>query len=264
MKSLRSRIMHFVRHWHARIGALAAVFFLFLSISGIALNHTDALHLAKTPVQAGWLMRWYGLKPVIPTHGYVFKDGYFAASDERWVLNGHELAAQDLSANKQTLVGAIAWGDMRAIASEDQLYLYLANGQQVDHISAPTLPATPIERLGIINSEAMPQLVLKTARGNFASEDGLAWQPLSEKKPSATNGLVWASEQVLPKSLSASLVKSFSPSLPLERIVLDLHSGRFFGSYGPLLMDMAALLLMILSLSGVWIYLRSVRRRPKR
>jgi len=264
MKSLRSRIMHFVRHWHARIGALAAVFFLFLSISGIALNHTDALHLAKTPVQAGWLMRWYGLKPAIPTHGYVFNDGYFAASDERWVLNGHELAAQDFSAYKQNLVGAIAWGDMRAIASEDQLYLYLANGQQVDHISTPTLPETPIEKLGVINSEAMPKLVLKTAKGDFASEDGLAWQMLDKKRSSATNEVVWASEQVLPKSLSSSLVKAFSPSLPLERIVLDLHSGRFFGSYGPLVMDAAALLLMVLSLSGVWIYLRSVRRRSKR
>jgi len=245
--------MHFVRHWHARIGALAALFFLFLSVSGIALNHTDALHLAKTPVQTGWLMHWYGLKPAIPTHGYVFKDGYFAASDEQWVLNGHELQVQELPANKQTPVGAIAWGDMRAIASEDQLYLYLANGQQVDRISAPMLPNTPIKMLGILNSDAMQKLVLKTAQGDFASEDGLAWQPLSEKELSAKNGLVWASVQALPESLASSLSKSFSPSLPLERIVLDLHSGRFFGSYGPLLMDAVALLLMILSLSGVWI-----------
>ena len=106
--------------------------------------------------------------------------------------------------------------------------------------------------------------MLKTAQGDFASEDGLAWQALSEKESSATNRLVWASEQALPKSLSASLTKSFSPSLPLERIVLDLHSGRFFGSNGPLVMDTVALLLIILSLSGVWIYIRSVRRRQKR
>ncbi|MDP3677938.1 MAG: hypothetical protein Q8R23_02450, partial [Methylotenera sp.] len=60
------------------------------------------------------------------------------------------------------------------------------------------------------------------------------------------------------------LNKAFSPSLPLERIVLDLHSGRIFGRYGPLLMDVAALVLIVLSFSGVWIYLRTVRRQPRR
>jgi uncharacterized iron-regulated membrane protein len=45
----------------------------------------------------------------------------------------------------------------------------------------------------------------------------------------------------------------------VERVILDLHSGRFFGKLGPWLFDIAALLLILLSLSGAWIWLK--RRR---
>ncbi|PKO51668.1 MAG: hypothetical protein CVU27_05655 [Betaproteobacteria bacterium HGW-Betaproteobacteria-20] len=262
MKSFRSRVMRFVRHWHARVGVMAAIFFLFLTLSGLALNHTDALGLVKHEVNNTWLMRWYGFKPAVPTHGYLFEDGYFAASGERWVMNGHVLLDQGLSETRQHLVGAIAWGDMRAISSEDHLFLYLPDGTRVDNLSGAALPNTPIKRLGSINTDTVPQLVLETAQGSFVTEDGLAWQILKVAKTSATAHPVWASEQPLPSTLSASLNRAFGPSLPLERIVLDLHSGRIFGRYGPLLMDIAALGLIILSLSGVWIYLRSVRRKP--
>lgn len=255
--------MHFVRHWHARVGALAAVFFLFLSFSGLALNHTDALSLSKYQVHTHWLMRWYGLKPSVPTSGYLFKDGYFATSGERWVMDGHVVLEQGSPETKQHLIGAIAWGDMRAIASEDHLFLYLPDGKLVDDLSGTALPGMPIKRLGSINTDTSPQLVLETAQGVFVTEDGLAWQRFTVEKASPVQP-VWASEQVLPRALSANLNQAFGPSLPLERIVLDLHSGRIFGHYGPLLMDIAALGLIILSLSGVWIYLRTVRRQTRR
>jgi len=255
--------MHFVRNWHARVGAMAAIFFLLLSFSGLALNHTDALNLAKYQVHTNWLMAWYGLKPAVPVTGYLFKNGYFAASGERWVMDDHVLFDQGLSESKQNLVGAIAWGDMRAIASEDNLFLYLSDGRLVDSISSAALPNTPIKRLGTINSGATPKLVLQTEQGSFVTEDGLTWQILKATKETVVAQPVWASEQALPLALSVRLNRAFGPSLSLERIVLDLHSGRIFGRYGPLLMDIAALGLIILSLSGIWIYLRTVRRKAR-
>lgn len=250
--------MHFVRHWHARVGAMAAIFFLLLAVSGLALNHTDTLNLAKYQVHSNWLMRWYGLQSTIPASGYLFKDGYFVASKERWVMDG-----QVLPEPKQNLIGAISWGDMRAIASEDYLFLYLSDGKLLDSLSGAALPNTPIKRLGRINIGATSQLLLETAQGRFVTEDGLAWQALKVAKTSAVNQPVWAIEQTLPQALSASLNRAFAPSLSLERIVLDLHSGRIFGSYGPLFMDITAIGLIILSLSGIWIYLRTTRRKAR-
>lgn len=261
--------MRFVRHWHARAGVLLAMFFLFLAVSGLALNHTDALGLAKQHINTHWLMRWYGLKPSVPTRGYLFRDGYLASTGERWVMDGRILVNQSQAEDNQSPVGAITWGDMRAVASADNLFLYLSDGQLVDKLSSAVLPGRPIKRLGTIGSGSTPQLVLQTAQGSFATTDGLTWRTLVFDQqgvsdlPGASGQPVWSGEQALPGSLSASLNRAFGPSLPLERIILDLHSGRIFGRYGPLLMDIAALVLIILSLSGVWIYLRTVRRQSR-
>ncbi|MGZ8983361.1 MAG: PepSY domain-containing protein [Methylotenera sp.] len=261
--------MRFVRHWHARAGVLLATFFLFLAVSGLALNHTDALGLAKQHINTHWLMRWYGLKPSVPTRGYLFRDGYLASTEARWVMDGRILVNQSLAEDNQTPVGAITWGAMRAVANADNLFLYLADGRMVDKLSSAALPGSPIKRLGTIGSGSATQLVLQTAQGSFATTDGLTWQTLvfdqqgALDQQGASGQPVWSDEQALPSTLSASLNMAFAPSLPLERIILDLHSGRIFGRYGPLLMDISALGLIILSLSGIWIYLRTARRQSR-
>jgi hypothetical protein len=45
--------------------------------------------------------------------------------------------------------------------------------------------------------------------------------------------------------------------LTLERLMLDLHSGRLFGLGGTWLMDIVAALLVILAASGMWLWSRS-------
>ena len=49
--------------------------------------------------------------------------------------------------------------------------------------------------------------------------------------------------------------------LTVERVLLDLHSGRILGKVGPLLMDLVAVFLIVLSLSGL--ILAKVRNRKK-
>mgnify|MGYP006981145103 CR=1 FL=1 len=52
-----------------------------------------------------------------------------------------------------------------------------------------------------------------------------------------------------------------SQFLTLERIILDAHSGRIFGLFGVLFMDAVAILLILLSLSGVYIWIRYARAK---
>ncbi len=47
--------------------------------------------------------------------------------------------------------------------------------------------------------------------------------------------------------------------LPLERVVLDLHSGRLFGWLGPYVMDAAALGLLIVAITGLLLAARPPR-----
>jgi uncharacterized iron-regulated membrane protein len=98
-----TRAIRFVRHWHARAGVLAALFFLFLAATGVALNVADALQLARKQVGAGWLMHWYGVKSEAPAQGYLFEQGYFVGNREHWVMDGH-----DLLPSPETVLGAVA------------------------------------------------------------------------------------------------------------------------------------------------------------
>ena len=49
-----------------------------------------------------------------------------------------------------------------------------------------------------------------------------------------------------------------SKQINLERFLLDAHSGRVFGKYGIYVIDVAAILLLILSITGIWLWV--VRR----
>ncbi len=50
---------------------------------------------------------------------------------------------------------------------------------------------------------------------------------------------------------------TFRPSsVPLDRIILDLHSGHFFGISGVVLMDIASIALLLLTGSGVYNWIK--------
>ena len=56
----------------------------------------------------------------------------------------------------------------------------------------------------------------------------------------------------LPESLQKTLKEQSSgPSISLETLILDLHSGRFFGQFGVLFIDLIGLLVCILSITGL-------------
>src|SRR5437764_6749045 len=54
-------LLRFLRRWHARIGFTAAVFFLFLAVTGLVLNHGTELGLDAKRVHSARLAHWYGV-----------------------------------------------------------------------------------------------------------------------------------------------------------------------------------------------------------
>ena len=60
-----------------------------------------------------------------------------------------------------------------------------------------------------------------------------------------------------PAEQSADHFSPYSiPQLSLDRLLLDLHSGRLFGKTGVYLMDAAAIGLLLLSITGLIVWLR--------
>lgn len=240
-------ILRTVRRWHARLGALAALFFILMVVTGLALNHTSALKLNQRNVSAPWLMAWMGLHAELPSQGYPVGDQYLVSTDEKTLL-GNKLLVNVRS----HVLAAVAWNGMVAVVDHNTLYLYDTQGNLVDHMSAENLPQQHLLGLGLMGDN----LVLKTATGNFKTSDALHWQLITD---AAAKDLSWAMLGALPSTMNAALNANFAPSLSAERVILDLHSGRLFGQYGPLLMDAVAIILLGLAISGVWMYLKGMR-----
>lgn len=239
-------LARFMRRWHARLGMTAALFFIVLIVTGVALNHTERLGLAHTDIRSKVLTRWYGLPT--PRILAVYPAAAFVATPEAWLYQGQRLAD-----GGGAVVGVVALPDMLVVATAQSLGLYTHTGERIDMLRNAALPYLPVTGLGRTDSK----MVLKTPAGLFSSADGLGWQAISE------NGVVWAHAQTPDARTLERVHQQLAPSLPLERIVLDLHSGRLLGRYGLLLMDGAAFILLLLALSGMWIQWRHWRQKRR-
>lgn len=239
-------LARWIRRWHARMGIAAALFFLVLIVTGIALNHTERLGLAQTPVRSEALTSWYGLPPVRILA--VYAAGEFIATPTDWLYRGKRLTE-----GGGAVVGVKNLPNMLVVATEESLSLYTHSGERIEILRGNALPAHAIIGVGSLNET----IVLKTAAGLFGSPDGLDWQTVSG------SGVIWSYATAPDANISKRVSEQVAPSLPLERIVLDLHSGRLLGRFGPYLMDGAAIILLVLSLSGVWIQWRNWRQKRR-
>ena len=62
--------------------------------------------------------------------------------------------------------------------------------------------------------------------------------------------------------MQARAAERLTPGISAETLLLDIHSGRIVGAWGPLLVDIVALVLTGLAISGAVVFFRSHRRHP--
>ena len=242
--SQMTRLIRFVRHWHARAGFVSALFFMLLALTGLLLNHTDRLQLAHREIQSPWLMEWYGLKAEVPEQGYLTAHGYAICNAQDCMVNG-----QKLQGVSERLLGMIELQETYYLATKTSIHLYDKDLRKIERLTGSSLPETTIERIGHDHEN----LLVEGHGSVYSSRDGLTWES------HAGHDAEWSVAVPLPGDKAEAARKALAPGLPLERVILDLHSGRIFGRFGPLLMDIAAIALIVLSFSGSWIYLRSIR-----
>jgi hypothetical protein len=246
--SPRLLLLLFLRRWHARIGLAAVVFFLFLAATGVVLNHASDSGLDARYVHSAWLARWYGIASESPRHAFRSGKHDLIAANGRWALDGR-IVGEKLPRP----IGLAELPDMIVVASSASLYLYGKDGVLIDRLEPSALPAVPVQAIGA----GARQLVLRTALGTFGSSDALSWQPAPH------DVVAWSSPADLSFAERERYAQMLEPGISVERIVLDLHSGRFAGRYGPLAVDLLAVFLAVLSLSGAWLFLKRKHRRER-
>ncbi len=237
--------------WHRRIGLSTIVLVIILAITGIMLNHTEALKLDESHIESSSLLNWYGLEPKGEITSYKIKSHIISSWDGQLFFN--EMV---LTNGQKNLHGAASTDQFIIVAFDKEIFLLTQQGEVIERLAAPKIFSN-IKRLGLKNKRA----VIETTKSLYymADEQILDWHAISNE------GIKWSTKIHLNKQQTDKLKKAFRGNgLTLERVILDLHSGRIFGRYGVYLMDIAAIALLWLSLSGLWIWWRrSAKQKQK-
>jgi hypothetical protein len=236
--------------WHRWLGLAVALFAVVLSVTGLMLNHTGALRLDERRVQAPWLLHLYGIEP--PGLVGAYRVGV------HWITQWGDRLFLDARPVKSTgpVYGACEAAGLLAVAGEDQLILLGPRGELVERLSMPGLRS--------VGAAAGGALVVRTDKGLLRADGQLIqWSAVS-----GTADVTWSQPDsagppdALLRGIEAHLQ---GEGLPLERVVLDVHSGRILGPIGVVRMDGAAAVLLFSAVSGVWLWLRHrLRRRTRR
>ena len=240
----RTKLLRSLYLWHRYIGLSAALFVMVLSATGLALNHTESLHMDSTHIQSELLLDWYGIHAPDDLGSYSADSILITEVNER-VFRDHEI----LDDVPVPLVGAIGYRDLIVIASLDQLTLLNREGELIETMgSAAGVPAG-MKAIGVTTDDA---IAIKAAHGYYLTDENL----LEWNETDAVEA-TWSTLSDTPPELVQALRASYRGNgLPLERVVLDLHSGRLLGDAGVLLVDAAAILFLLLASSGVWLWSR--------
>jgi uncharacterized iron-regulated membrane protein len=243
-KTAGARLLRSLYIWHRYFGLAAAAFVIILSVTGLALNHTEQLQLDSNHLQSELLLDWYGIHAPDSMSSYRAGPHTLTAAGDRIYWNSTELPGI-----QAPLVGAIAYAGLVIVAVPGRLLLFTANGELLEQLDGAAGVPAGMQAIGITPDNG---LAIHAAHGYYRSTaDFLEWQETDTLDAS------WASATEPSEQLARAIQTAYrGTGLSLERVMLDIHSGRILGSWGVYLVDSAAILFLLLALSGVWLWAR--------
>lgn len=220
-------------------------------VTGVVLNHTVDLGLSKRYVTSPWIQKRYGMS----LNGQPSALGLNGkASAARW--DGQLFYKNNIIADSSPLVGAVPLRDGTAVVTSDTVHYFGLDGTLIETLDDTTLPAAQLSRAGRNRDLA---LVLETPNGVFLSDANL----LGFTKILATKEITWSSSvSPSPNDLRIWKTAFSGDGVPLDRLILDIHSGRFFGTVGKWIYDLVVIGVLLLSGTGLVLFFRT-RRRAK-
>lgn len=248
----RSNLTPFLRDWHKRAGLFAFLFMGWLGFSGILINQSASWGYDVIPIYAGPVMWLYGLKPEPPVSGFSADGHWMALTQEGTVLD-----AKPVVPKVKLPIGLAAGGPasqpLLFIASADYVAVLTPDGARFDELRPPILPVSVVRRIGKVRDK--PGAIAVQDLDAFQSVDGVGWSPVD---PALVD---WSTEMELPAEQRERLVEYSRPSVTLEHVLVDAHSGAIFGRGGVYVINAVGVAAVWLAISGVWMWWRTSRRR---
>ncbi|NIN36804.1 MAG: hypothetical protein GWO08_20905 [Gammaproteobacteria bacterium] len=239
------RILH---RWHRRFGIVAALFVVMLVVTGLMLNHTDGLKLDRNHIQNALLLDHYNINPRQEPVTIRVNSKWISQVGERLYFNDREIRK-----NVTELIGALPNGQELIIAFDEELLVVNDEGIVIESLrGAQGVPAG----MRAIGKTINGNIVVNAAHGDYiVNLDSTEWYEQEDRLEAD-----WSERIPLPGELRGILLKKYrGRGLTLERVLLDLHSGRLFGTFGVYIVDAAALLFLVLAFTGVWMWMSRLK-----
>ena len=248
----KKRRASLIRRLHRSLGAAAAVFILFMVLSGMVINHSNGLGLDQRHVSQPYLLSWYGLDAPDQIHSFAAGGNWISFAGSQLFLDDSHISSVSNGA------GAVFSNNMLIAASSDELLLLDTSGQLIERQPWGPPEAGPIESIGLLPDGTV--VVKSTDRIWLADAELLSWQVVKETISNPT----WSVSGPTPPHLIQTITQQYrGEGLSIERLLLDFHSGHIFGPIGVFIYDLLALAVGFLSISGLILWIRG-RRNGKR
>jgi uncharacterized iron-regulated membrane protein len=243
MASFKRTLRLFFLRWHRRIGVMLSLFVILVAATGVVINHANRFNLDTMPVTSPWILSWYGIALEEEITGYAAEQNWISAFQGKLYWN-----SESIGYCAEPLRGAEQVAGIWFVLCDTSLTLLSSEGELIENLA----DAVPADTSTLSGAQG-DWLILTTGNGTQA----LHSETLELKTDISTNTTSRISTP-LPANLQDELTFK-SHSITVERLLLDLHSGRVLQLPGALFNDLVALVMILLALSGSWLWLQ--RRR---
>jgi hypothetical protein len=250
-KGSRGRTSHrWLRRLHRWAGLASFVFVLLLVVTGIGLNHASEWRLDDRRLRLNWLLDWYGIEAPGPAASHL------AGRHRVTLLGGHlYLDAHEIAPDVASLIGAVPAGRFLAVATDRAVLLVTNDGRLVERIDLGSDLPAGIDAIGAADG----RILFRSGDRIFESDLDLLQV---EARGAAPKIIAWSERSPVPAGELRVLRRLYRGSgVSVERVLADLHSGRFLGPTGPYLVDLAAVIFALLAVTGLIMWARGPRKR---
>jgi hypothetical protein len=243
----------FLRQWHQRAGLMVFLFMIWLGISGFLINQSASWGYDTSRIDWSWVTALYGVYPEPPRNGFSHAEHWLAVAGDRVVLDGQPVE-HPMTTPRGMVAGEDAGQALLFIATAEALVVLKPDGTLYDELRPPLIPAAPLRRIGAIGDA----LIIESDAVYSSTDAGFSWQPIQAE------AIDWSAAAALSDDQREALIEYSRPSIPLERVLVDAHSGQLFGRYGVWVVNAVAFIAVWLGISGVWMTWRTSRRKRQR
>lgn len=244
-----------LRKWHQRAGLAAFLFMTWLGATGLLINQSAPWGYDTLRIDWPWVTNGlYGLSAVPPQEGYKAGGHWITKAGDAIVLDG-EAVEYAMNDPHGMAMGEGPEQALLFIATRSSVVVLTEQGAIYDELRSPVLPVSEPQRLGTRDADGA--VVVAGADDAYASTDGgFTWQPADD-----VADVRWSEAEALAEAEREALMPFSQPSMSVERVLLDVHSGQIFGDFGKWVVNIVGVLAIVLGITGVWMYWRMNRRR---